>query len=94
VSTGRPAAEAARGIKCATLGRRVAGIHHAHKVAGLPSPTGRASEAVMQGARRTLGVAAIKKSAATSDKVLAMVAGGARGSPASAIAPCRRSASL
>jgi hypothetical protein len=34
------AAEAARGVKCATLGRRVAGIRHAHKLAGLSSPTG------------------------------------------------------
>jgi site-specific recombinase XerD len=33
----------------------------------------------MRGARRTLGVAPIKKSAATADKVLAMVAGGTRG---------------
>jgi site-specific recombinase XerC len=77
------AAEEARGIKCATLGRRVAGIRHAHKLAGLPSPTeDERVKAVMRGARRTLGVAPIKKSAATSDKVLAMVAGGARG-PAS-----------
>jgi site-specific recombinase XerD len=74
------AAEAARGIKCATLGRRVAGIRHAHKLAGLPSPTeDERVKAVMRGARRTLGVAPVKKSAATSDKVLAMVAGGARG---------------
>ena len=30
----------------------------------------------MRGARRTLGVAPVKKAAATSDKVLAMVVGG------------------
>jgi hypothetical protein len=33
----------------------------------------------MRGARRTLGVAPTKKAAATSDKVLAMVAGAERG---------------
>jgi hypothetical protein len=80
VSTGRPAAAVARGIKCATLGRRVAGIRHAHKLAGLASPTDdERVKAVMRGARRTLGVAPVKKSAATSDKVLAMVAAGTRG---------------
>jgi site-specific recombinase XerD len=74
------AAETARGIKCATLGRRVAGIRHAHKLAGLASPTDdERVKAVMRGARRTLGVAPVKKSAATSDKVLAMVAAGTRG---------------
>jgi site-specific recombinase XerD len=46
---------------------------------GLASPTDdERVKAVMRGARRTLGVAPIKKSAATSDKVLAMVAGGER----------------
>jgi site-specific recombinase XerD len=70
----------ARGIKCATLGRRIAGIRHAHKLAGLASPTDdERVKAVMRGARRTLGVAPVKKSAATSDKVLAMVAGSGRG---------------
>jgi site-specific recombinase XerD len=74
------AAEAARGIKCATLGRRVAGVRHAHKLAGLSSPTDdERVKAVMRGARRTLGVAPVKKSAATADKVLAMVAGSGRG---------------
>jgi hypothetical protein len=74
------AAETARGIKCATLGRRIAGIRHAHKLAGLTSPTDdERVKAVIRGARRTLGVAPVKKSAATSDKVLAMVAGGGRG---------------
>jgi site-specific recombinase XerC len=71
------AAEAGRGVKCSTLGRRVAGIRYAHKLAGLPSPTDdERCKATMRGARRTLGVAPVKKSAATSDKVLAMVAGG------------------
>jgi hypothetical protein len=62
------AAEAVRGVKCSTLGRRIAGIRYGHRLAGLA--------AVMRGARRTLGVAPVKKAAATSDKLLAMVAGG------------------
>jgi site-specific recombinase XerD len=73
------AAETSRGIKCATLGRRIAGIRYGHKLAGLESPTDdERVKVVMRGARRTLGVAQVKKSAATSVKVLAMVAGGER----------------
>jgi site-specific recombinase XerD len=76
------AAETNRGIKCSTLSRRIAGIRHAHKLAGLSSPTDdERVKAVMRGARRTLGVAPVKKSAATADKVLAMVAGSGRGLP-------------
>jgi hypothetical protein len=71
------AAEAGRGVKCSTLGRRVAGIRYGHRLAGLASPTDdERVKAVMRGARRTLGVAPVKKSAAASDKLLAMVAGG------------------
>jgi site-specific recombinase XerD len=33
------AAEAGRGVKCSTLGRRIAGIRDGHKLAGLASPT-------------------------------------------------------
>jgi site-specific recombinase XerD len=74
------AAEAGRGVKCSTLGRRIAGIRYSHKLAGLASPTDdERVKAVLRGARRTLGVAPTKKVAATSDKVLAMVAGGERG---------------
>jgi len=71
------AAEAGRGVKCSTLGRRIAGIRYGHRLAGLASPTDdERVKAVMRGARRTLGVAPVKKAAATSDKLLAMVAGG------------------
>jgi hypothetical protein len=52
----------------AHLGRRIAGIRYGHRLAGLA--------AVMRGARRTLGVAPVKKAAATSDRFLAMVVGG------------------
>jgi site-specific recombinase XerD len=73
------AAEVGRGVKCSTLGRRIAGIRYSHKLAGLASPTDdERVKTVMRGARRTLGVKAVKKAAATSDKVLAMVAGGRR----------------
>jgi site-specific recombinase XerD len=71
------AAETGRGVKCSTLGRRIAGIRYGHKLTGLASPTDdERVKVVMRGARRTLGVKALKKAAATSDKVLAMVAGG------------------
>jgi integrase len=55
-----------RGVRCSTLGRRIAGT---------PTDDERV-KAVVRGARRTLGVKPVKKAAATSDKVLAMVAGG------------------
>jgi hypothetical protein len=42
-------------------------------------------KALVRGARRTLGVAPVKKSAATSDKVLAIVAAASGTAPASAI---------
>ncbi len=69
------AAEAGRGIKSSTIGRRVAGIRYSHRLAGYPTPTDdERVKAVVRGARRTLGTAPTKKAAATSDKVLAMVA--------------------
>jgi site-specific recombinase XerD len=69
------AAETGRGIKSSTIGRRVAGIRYSHKLAGYPSPTDdERVKAVVRSARRTLGTAPTKKAAATSDKVLAMVA--------------------
>src|SRR5271163_1732765 len=73
------AAEVGRGVRCSTLGRRVAGIRYSHKLAGFESPTDdERVKAVVRGARRTRGVAPVKKAAATSDKVLAMAAGGER----------------
>jgi site-specific recombinase XerD len=69
------AAEAARNLKSSTIERRVAGIRYSHKLAGYSSPTDdERVKAVVRGARRTLGTAPAKKTAATSDKVLAMVA--------------------
>jgi site-specific recombinase XerD len=73
------AAEVGRGVKCSTIGRRVAGIRYSHKLPGFESPTDdERVKAVVRGTRRTRGVAPVKKAAATSDKVLAMVAGGER----------------
>jgi hypothetical protein len=51
------AAEAGRGVKCSTLERRIAGS---------PLRPARLA-ALMRGARRTLGVAPVRKAAATSD---------------------------
>jgi integrase len=68
-------AEADRGIKASTIGRRVAAIWYAHKLAGLPAPTEiEAVRAVIRGIRRTIGTARTAKVPATSDRLLAMVA--------------------
>jgi hypothetical protein len=47
--------EADRGIKASSIGRRVAAISYAHRLAGLPGPTEvEAVRAVIRGIRRTL----------------------------------------
>ena len=70
------AAEAARGIKPATIGRRVAAIRYAHKLAGCDDPptSSEVVKATVQGIRRTLGAAPVRKSPVTADKVVAMAA--------------------
>jgi len=70
------AAEAARGIKPATIGRRVAAIRYAHKLAGCDDPptSSEVVRATVQGIRRTLGAAPVRKTPATADKVVAMAA--------------------
>jgi site-specific recombinase XerD len=74
------AAEAGRGIKTSTLGRRIAAVRYSHRLAGQASPTeDERVKAVLRGARRTFGVAPVKKAAATADKVIAMVVGGDEG---------------
>jgi site-specific recombinase XerD len=61
------------GMKPSTLGRRLAAIKYLHKTAGEDSPTATAAvKAVLQGARRTLGVAPRKLAAATSEKAIGM----------------------
>jgi site-specific recombinase XerD len=68
--------EATRGMRASTLGRRLAAIRYFHRAAGLEAPTGDEKvKAVLSGIRRTIGAAAVRKKAATSDIVLGMVSG-------------------
>jgi site-specific recombinase XerD len=69
------AAEASRGARVSTIGRRLAAIRYAHKLAGHEPPTNaEAVKATLRGIRRTAGSAPARKAPATADKVLAMVA--------------------
>jgi site-specific recombinase XerD len=70
------ASEAARGIKPASIGRRVAAIRYAHKLAGHDDPptSSEVVKATVQGIRRTMGSAPVRKAPATADKVVAMAA--------------------
>jgi site-specific recombinase XerD len=70
------AAEAARGIKPSSIGRRVAAIRYAHKLAGhADAPTdSEAVKATVHGIRRTVGAAPARKTPATAEKIVAMVA--------------------
>src|SRR5229473_666604 len=61
--------------KASTLGRRVAAIGYAHKLAGLETPTdAEGVKATMRGIRRTFGSARVRKAPAVSGKMLGMVA--------------------
>ena len=65
--------EAARS-KASTIGRRAAAICHAHRMAGHVPPTADDRvKATMAGIRRTIGTAPNRKSAATADRIMAMV---------------------
>jgi integrase len=65
----------ARTAKPSTLGRRVAAIRYAHKLAGLPLPTdSEGVKATMRGIRRTFGSAKERKVPAVAAKMLGMVA--------------------
>src|SRR4051794_39081944 len=56
-----------------TLGRRIASIKYAHKLAGHPPPTDdERVKATMRGIRRSVGTAPRKKSPATAERVIAM----------------------
>jgi site-specific recombinase XerD len=69
------AAEAKRGVKSSTIGRRMAAIRYAHKLAGHEPPTNtEAVKATLRGIRRTIGSAPVRKAPATADKIVAMVA--------------------
>src|SRR5215471_16829350 len=67
--------EASRNVKASTIGRRVAAIRYAHKLAGLDTPTDdERVKATARGIRRTLGTAKSKKAPATAERLLAMAA--------------------
>ena len=69
------AADAGAGVKPSTLGRRVAAIRYAHKLAGVETPTdAEGVKATMRGIRRTFGGARIKKTPAVAAKMHSMVA--------------------
>jgi site-specific recombinase XerD len=69
------AASAAAGLRPSTIGRRVAAIRYAHKLAGHDDPPTNSEtvKATVRGIRRTLGAAPVRKAPATADKVVAMV---------------------
>lgn len=68
------AAEASRGAKPSTIGRRLAAIRYAHRLAGQEPPTGSEPvKATLRGIRRTSGNAPARKAPATADKIIAMV---------------------
>jgi hypothetical protein len=65
--------EATRRVKPSTIGRRVAAIRYAHKLAGHALPTeDERVLATLRGIRRSNGVASIRKAPATADKIIAM----------------------
>jgi Phage integrase, N-terminal SAM-like domain len=54
--------EAERGVRPSTIGRRVAAIRYAHKLAGLPLPTDdERVRATVRGIRRSLGAAPARR---------------------------------
>jgi integrase len=68
------AAEARKGIKASTIGRRAAAIRYAHRVSGLTDPTqDEKVRRVLRGIRRTLGLSPDQKSPATAEVVAAMI---------------------
>jgi site-specific recombinase XerD len=61
------------GTRPSTLGRRVAAIRYAHKLAGHPAPTDdKRVKATMRGIRRSLGTAPRKKAPATAERIISM----------------------
>jgi site-specific recombinase XerC len=65
--------EEGRGVKAATIGRRVAAIRHAHKLAGHEPPTNsEVVKATVRGIRRTVGAAAARKAPIVAEVARAM----------------------
>jgi site-specific recombinase XerD len=66
---------ATSGAKPSTIGRRLAAIRYAHRVAGHEAPTSAESvRAVLRGIRRSVGTAPAQKAPATAERVAAMLA--------------------
>src|SRR3984893_14827442 len=73
-------AREAQTAKPSTIGRRVAAIRYAHKLAGLETPTdAEGVKATMRGIRRTFGGARKKKAPAVAAKMRSMVAAAPEG---------------
>lgn len=69
------ASQAHEGISPSTLNRRLAAIRYAHEAAGHETPTAHKLVSVtLKGIRRTNGLSARKKAAATVDKIYQMIA--------------------
>src|ERR1700753_4233759 len=69
------AAEAKAGVRPSTLGRRVAAIRYAHKLASLSAPTdAEGVKATLRGIRRSVGSARVRKAPALAERVRAMIA--------------------
>jgi site-specific recombinase XerD len=67
-------AEAERGVRASTLGRRAAAIRYAHKLAGQPDPTeSQDVRSALRGVRRTIGAAQRQKAPATAEVLAAML---------------------
>jgi len=68
-----PAHDVEAGSRPSTLGRRLAAIRYAHKLAGHPVPTDdERVKATMRGIRRSVGIAPRKKTPATAERIVAM----------------------
>ena len=67
------AAEAQRGLKPSSIGRRLAAVRYAHKLTGHEPPTSSETvRATMRGIRRTVGSAPTRKAPVTADHARAM----------------------
>jgi integrase len=65
---------ASAGLSVSSIGRRLAGIAYAHKLAKEPNPTDAEDvKVILAGIRRTVGTAPRRKAAATADRVRAML---------------------
>jgi site-specific recombinase XerD len=67
------AAQAKRGVRASTIGRRLAAIGCAHKMADYSSPTSsEAVKATLRGIKRTIRTSPARKAPVTSEKIVAM----------------------